>query len=345
MDLRTRTKAWAWLAALLVLSLSMSLRVGAASAVTADTEVLRVADAPLFAPEYVFWLRQAARNLTATQGPEALDAWSTERKGMSLQTYLTGQAIQSARRVRAIRAQAQALGLQLSAQDLKRIEDKRLDGIRAYGGVMPYLAIVRRMYVSEEVLDQLSQSDLLGERLFERLYGTKGERCSDAQVADYVAAQQLQRAKYIHVAAGEGRRAQMQALVERLDAGGDAEALFDELGPRYNEDTRMAAQPQGRLFAAGSMGEAFDRAYAALGENQHSGVVDDGSGYTILLRLPIRPDTRPDDDEHTLRYWAAYNHLFKPQVDAWAAQLTVAYTPAFAALDAVALARWQVPGG
>ncbi len=136
----------------------------------------------------------------------------------------------------------------------------------------------------------------------------------------------------------------MQALVDRLDASDDPEALFDELVQRHNEDERMADHPQGRLFVAGSMGEAFDRAYADLGPNRHSGVIDDGGGHTIVLRLPIHPDIRPGADDRTLRYWAAYNHLFKPRVDAWAARLPVEYAPAFAAVDAVALVRQQTPG-
>ena len=64
---------------------------------------------------------------------------------------------------------------------------------------------------------------------------------------------------------------------------------------------------------------------------------DDGD--YIILRLPIAPDMTADDAGNGLRYWAAYQHLYKKQISEWCAALLVQYREAYRHLDVTGLLR------
>jgi hypothetical protein len=109
--------------------------------------------------------------------------------------------------------------------------------------------------------------------------------------------------------------------------------LFQSLMNQYSQDQSLRDFPEGRLLARGVKGMSFDAAYDALTEGAVSGIVTSAGGYYIIQRLPISPDMIVDTSGTQLRYWAAYQHLYKPQISAWCNALTTTYTDAYQQLD------------
>lgn len=313
------------------------------------SRVLSVGGEPVYWPEFRFWVGHVAKHYKAELGVPRIDDWRARRQGMALKQFLLQGAVDLARKQRAIEARARRLGIAPSERDLQALAARRDETIRAYGGIGEYLVIVRRMYGSEDVFEHLSRSDLLGQALFEHQWGEKGERCGNAEVAAYVKAEGLLRTKYLFIGRGNPRDLADQAkrvafigeLRERMvaqaqeaaeaDAGQETEARLDASIAEHGEDERMAQAPNGRLLAASSMEPGFASACAEVADRKLSPVVSTARGHYIVLRLPITPELEVEGQ--SLRYWAAYNHLFKRQVEGWAAALKVEYAQAFYAID------------
>lgn len=346
------TRRRAVLAALPGWWLATSARAAVALPASPLTRVLSVGGEPVYWPEFRFWVGHVANHYKAGLGVPRITDWQARRQGLPLKQFLLIGAVGLARKDRAIEARARRLGIVPSERDLQALAARRDETIRAYGGIGEYLVIVRRMYGSEEVFEHLSRDDLLGQALFEHEWGEKGERCSDAGVAAYVKAEGLLRVKYLFIArghprdvAGQAQRlALLEALHERLVARADdvadtsvnaheadVETRLDASIAAHGEDERMTQAPAGRLMAAAGMEPALARACEALPVNMIGPVVSTPRGHYIVLRLPITPGL--EFEGKSLRYWAAYNHLFKRQVEGWAAALKVEYAQAFYAMD------------
>jgi hypothetical protein len=130
-----------------------------------------------------------------------------------------------------------------------------------------------------------------------------------------------------------------ESLARQLHGSAAPALLFTTLRDKYSKDTSMAQFPDGRLIARGVKGAAFDAAYALLKDGAVSGVIAGGDGYYILQRLPITPNMAVDTGGVRLRYWAAYNQLFKPQIAAWCRALPIVYADAWKQIDVTQLLR------
>lgn len=294
-----------------------------------NTPVLMVADQPVGWDEFYFWLRHAARHYKRLQGlpeDEPLRDWQAlQPDGLSLREHLLAQAQTLARQSRAMAQQAQAHGLSLSAQELAAIEAEQMRQIRIYSDA-EYQRIVARMYGSQAVLTRLSRLDLLGQRLFAQLYGARGERCSDAEVAAYVAQAQLVYVKYLFVPRSTPQaEALVRALRARLDGAKDPDAVLTA-AIRDHGDDAMQDEPDGRLLARNRLPTPLAAVHDTLPEGGFSSVLDSPEGFYLMQRLPITPDVSVAG--HSLRYWAAYHHLFRPAVARWAQTLPAQWLPA-----------------
>lgn len=315
----------------------------------AETPILTIDGTPVYWPEFRFWLNYIEKYYRKHHHLDAITDWSSVQNGMPLSDFFLTTAAGYACKDRAIAAQADALGIKLSENILAQIEKKRRNDIRIYGSRSEYLGIIRRMYVSEEVFNYLIHIDLLSKSLFEYYYGAKGEKCADEDVWEYVRANGFMCAKYIFRsntgAGGRGlssrRRAEndelMRRMLERLDAVSAPVDLFDTLMNAYGQDPKVLKYPHGRLMVSGSMGKEFESAYLRLNVNEHSGIVQTNAGCYIILRMPLFPDMSADSAGNTLRYRTAYDSLFRKQIEAWCAQMTIEYKDTYYQINVKAL--------
>ncbi|NDY90239.1 hypothetical protein G3A44_03415, partial [Ideonella sp. TBM-1] len=301
-----------------------------------------IAGEPVSAAELWFWLRFADRHQRAQAHPSAAPGPAAAITPAEA-ARLSQTAVDLARQSSALRAQAAAQGVALTPSDLAPLQQEWDRQRRLYGSV-EYRRIVMRMYGAETVMQDLARTDLLGQRLFARLYGERGERCPDAAVADYIHQAGLQHLQYVRVAPGPGAAVQarlqrLQDLARQLRQADDPDALMEQAIATLGEDEAMLQEPQGRVVGAGVLPAAVEAAYQALADGQSSGVVHTPQGAYLLRRLPLHGEVIQGATGKTLRYWAAYNGLFKPQVAAWAQALPVVESPTWQTLDVARLLR------
>ena len=318
--------------------------------ISAQTRILTIGSSPVYWPEFHFWLDYIVKFYKNSHGYSEITNWSATQNGMSLSHFFLSTAVGYACKDRAIETKAKALGVKLSQEDLEKIRTARENNIKIYGKT-EYRHIVESMYVSEDVHNYLTRMDNLGNRLFERLYGAKGEKCSGACVSAYAKKEGYMAVKYIFRsntdADGKARSAAkrkanyelLKGILARLRASDAPLPLFGALMNKYGEDPSLSDYPSGRLLVSGRKGTAFEKAYLKLRDYQYSGIVKADDGDYIILRMPIVPDMVVDTAGNTLRYWAAYQYLFENQVSDWCRKTKISYDDAYYRIDVETLLR------
>lgn len=295
-----------------------------------QTLILSVDGSPVYEAEFRFWFNYATRYYAGAHHMQEITNWSTTEEGMPLRDYLLKVATQYVCNDRALIAKANALGIELTDAEAQAMQAARTDNIKIYGSESEYRRIVESMYGSETVFDHLTQIKYLSERVFTAVYGLNGEQCDADCVAGYIEQQKFMAANYIFLsAANDKQRAQnrrrLTAMLKQLAASDDPQTLFVTLMESHSQDTSLANYPDGRLFAAGTQSDEFERAYLKLAVDQHSGVVSTKQGDYLIMRLPIFADMVADEAGHSLHYWVAHEVLFKNLIGDECARLSIVY--------------------
>jgi hypothetical protein len=310
-----------------------------------DTVILTVDDSPCYWPEFLYWLRFLAGYYEDQNGLDAITDWDAQVNGKPLKEFFLSSAVDYVGRHRALEVQAKKMGFTVTDAQKQEMAAARAQNVSVYGSEAEYVRIVRQTYVTEDVYNYLLEIGYLSTDVFSELYGPAGEKCSDADVAAYVAQKGLLCARFVFLSntAPNGdelsddektaNRQKLQGLVDQLKASSDVETLFAGFVSQYNEDTASSGFTDGVLFTADQMPAEFMAAYNQLQDKQYSGVVETKTGLYLMLREPVRPDMIGDQAGNTLRYRAAYEYLFEKQVDAWYADMKVKYTKAYDSLD------------
>lgn len=318
---------------------------GGEADLTVKTVILTVGGDEVYWPEFLYWLRFIAGYYKQQNGLEAITDWTAQANGRPLKEFLLSSAVDYAGRHHALQAKAAEMGIALSEADKQEMAKSRAENVAVYGSESEYQRIVRRTYVTEDVLDYLLTIGYLSDEVFTALYGAKSEKCTDAQVSAYIADKGLMCARYILLSSTgsggaqlsdtekAGDRALLESLIEQLRASGDPVALIAELVLQYNEDPDAVGYTDGVLFTAAQMPPEFVTAYDALADNQSSGVVETGRGLYLIMKTPIGPDMIADQAGNTLRYRAAYESLFQKQVNDWYAAMKLEFTDAYDSID------------
>jgi hypothetical protein len=319
---RGQAAAWRPLLAALILTHSVvggvsataAAAVASAPVLDSSTLILTVGERPVYWPEFRFWLKYL---------------FSYARSSGSTATQWRSLAADNACNDIAIEQQSAVLGVKLTSADLAHLAKAHDDGVRIYGSRSEYQRIVASMYGSEELYQYLSKIDLLGDHLYTHLYGADGAGCNDACVDSFARAKELMNVRYIFHTNPEV----LKKLHRQLQRDNAAPALFQSLMSRYSQDQSLRDFPDGRLLARGVKGTPFDAAYSAMADGTFSGIVNGKDGSYIIQRLPILPGMSVDTSGTRLRYWAAYQHLYKPQVSVWCKQLSTSFTDTYQQLD------------
>ncbi|MGA3158092.1 MAG: hypothetical protein ABSE43_11020, partial [Steroidobacteraceae bacterium] len=316
-----------------------------------DALVLTVGSRPVYWSEYRFWLAYLGRYYKSAHGLSAITDWNAQQDGVALKESFLHTATAYVCNDTAIEAQAAANGIQLTPEDVAAQARVREDNIKIYGSYSEYLRIVGSMYGSEAQFQYLVKIDRLSTYLFSHLYGSSGEQCSDDCVTQFVEAQHLSSVLYIfrsytdasgNPVTAQKRRGNHKLLKQlrvRLQASSSPAKLFSHLMEQYSDDSSLGDYPDGRLIAAGSKGAEFDRALSSLADNAYSDVISTSAGDYLIFRKPLSVNMAVDNSGTTLRYWAAYQGLFKPQIERWCADLPIQYSDGFQHIDVEGLLR------
>jgi hypothetical protein len=321
------------------------------ASLTDETVVLTVGPRVVRWSEYRFWLIYLGRYYKTVHHLNTITDWQAQQDGMGLRESLLKTATAYVCNATAIEAQASAVGIQLTPADLAEQAKIRADNIRIYGSYSEYLRIVGSMYGSEAQFQYLAKIDRLSSYLFAHLYGSEGEQCSDECIAGFIQSQGLAAVLYIfrsrtdsagHELAPQRRRGDyslLKHLHTRLQASQAPLKLFSKLIDKYSDDKSLADYPAGRIIAHDGKGAEFDLAVGSLADNAYTDVIATPEGYYLILRKPLSPDMAVDSSGTTLRYWAAYQSLFKAQISKWCAALPIQYADSYPHIDVEGLLR------
>ena len=301
---------------------------------TPDTVMFKADGKDVLWSEYLYWLAADINYIYSLSGQYPTDWDSALSDKMTMKDYVLNSTTNSIAMYRAVEKKAAELGILMTEQDKKDVDEMINGFITSSGSKEAFLESLSKSYLSEELYRYLMGTATLYEKIFTNMYGDNAAGFSDKDTMAFASEKGYMRVKHIFVASDSDAakdaeaKAKLQTLLEQIKAGGESgrEALFDELMNANSQDTGLKNYPDGYLFKSGDMDTQFESAAQALSENSVSEVIKSGHGYHIILRLPISPEDRVFDvtgtAKYTLRYFAAYSE-YQKIVDGWTREVVI----------------------
>lgn len=302
--------------------------------VPADATLLTVNGVDVSAEEYLYWLGYLAsyyNTLNSYSGTE-MDLTQEVREGVTWDQQLKGVARDNAVLLALTPGLAQELGVELTEEDLQSVVDDRAATLESLGQER-YAYQLQAMGVSDATELKLDATLALYNKVQQAWTDKLAQDVTDETVDAYVEENDILRAKHILLmtvdpttrqpldeAAVAEKKAKAEDILAQLRAD---PSKFDELMQANSEDSGLAANPDGYIFTAGSMVEAFESGTRALEYDQISDLIESEYGYHIILRLD------PDSDE--LRQDIAYED-FNDAIQARVDQAEVKESEAYAGI-------------
>ena len=307
-----------------------------------DSQLFTVDGEGVNAEEYLFWLVNAIEEQKYYGMLSDEEDWSQAAEGQPSAETLKADAMETAKLYQVIRNRAKELGVELTADEREEMEETWAQEIEMWGGEEALQSILEEQCISQEGYKALGEVSYQFRGLEEKLRETGQLTAADSDVDAYLEEQGIYAAKHILVSTrhanddgsyeeySEEERAQAADLVkdirERLRAGGDDEALFDELMKEYSEDGRDKETgelyyPDGYTYIyPNQMVAEFEEGAMALEVGQISEPIQTSYGYHIILRLA--PDEEQAREE-------CGQYMFSQQVQTWVEEAQVVTTKAY----------------
>ncbi len=313
-----------------------------------DTLMLKVDGSPVYWTEFLYWVASDIFYIYQSTGSYPTNWDEKIAEGKALKTYVMDSAKNAISMYRAVEKKASALGVKLSEEDEAEINSEIQAGIAAYETEDAFNEYLRNSYLDQNLYRYMLKVSILYKKIFEKTYGEKAEKYSDADTLSYAEKQGYIKAKHIYMPSSkeadkdEETRKKMQSLLDSLKSAGDGREraeLFDKLMKENSQDGGLAVYPEGYLFKDGDMDPQFQGAAEGAAVGELSEVVKSSYGYHIILRLPIGADDRvftsggsSEGGTDTLRYYAAYD-AFRKTVDSWVRDVKIETTEALDNMD------------
>ena len=312
-----------------------------------ETVVMTVNGEDVTWDEYFYWLYR--EYIEIGYGNEL--SYYIDNAGMTLDEFLFNDVEYFCLQYHVLPQQADILGIELTEEDQAVLDEQLASDIEHYAGEdgteeEMYEALAD-IYVTRDVYETVNRMAVLYPRVFMSLYGASGEQISDEEALAFAEEYNFVTAKHILFrttddsgndlsdAEKEEKRSQAQAALDELNAVPESEraALFDAIMEERSEDPGLASYPDGYSYEAGVgiMMSEFDDAVLDLEPGGISGIVESPSGYHIIMRESVGPDTEvmlSATDVYPLRYaCAVYN--FNEQFVGWMDDAEVVYSSEF----------------
>lgn len=211
--------------------------------------------------------------------------------------FLKEQALEYAKQNAAIYKLAKDNGISMTKDDKESLQADKDAQVEQMGGRKAYLDNIEKSGLSEDAIDEYNELMYLANKIGAALFSGDGIYAPDSEVVTTDLVSNFYRIKHILVIAEEGsenyaeKKAAAEALLKRVNAGEDFDALIAEAG----EDPGMQSNTEGYVFDAngnmydnsGTMNTEFTTASVALGVNETSGIVTSPNGFHIIKRYPF----------------------------------------------------------
>jgi hypothetical protein len=259
----------------------------------------------LYWPEFKFWVTHINR-----------------RQGYNNTPKLINQALDLACYERAIHIAANEMKISLPQKAQVKIARDREKNIEIYGSATEYFRIVSRMYINEEVYNYLQRTDALSKEVFAHWYGNQGQRVTETQIANYLREKPMFSGYYLSVDKHDIKLthshsnplSKMKEWRRRIINSEKPVEALKTLIQRYGKDPKIATYPQGHQFATGKLPSAVERVFSTLEPGQLSEIVEVENELYLVMPQPLTSDTLINATAKNLRYWVAYDGLFKQRI-------------------------------
>ncbi|UOO37678.1 peptidylprolyl isomerase [Oscillospiraceae bacterium CM] len=322
------------------------------AAIDPKTVMLTINGADVTWDQLFYNIYTATSNLAA-QGESITDWAALNSDNVSYQDAVLNEAFNIALQSAAVRYGAKELKLALTKENIADIQAKWDAQVSAAGGEAALLSQLRAQYSSKEIFNNTNEVGALAQDCFKKLYGEKGDKLSDKEIADYTANDGYMMTKHILMlttTTDENGKSQpvsdtdkaavyqkMQDILAKLKAykGKDFDTYFDSLMHQYSEDPGLATYPDGYLFQSGDMVSQFEDTTKALEIGRFSDIIETSYGYHIIYRIPVDYNATPasySGSGYSLRFLTAYN-MFVSVINNWTSSLNVTKSADYQALD------------
>ena len=236
-------------------------------------------EVPLWA--YRYWLGRACRQAesdckAAGQAPD----W-TASGPESLREQVRARAVADAALCAVVEDRARTQGCGLTEEDSRTLDALWQQRVQAHGGEEAYIQHLSSQGLTPEQARALAETGQRYRRLHaqaadpESPYAPTPEQLADfAEKGNYLAVNRI----YV---SGPDAQKRISALFRQLNEAPDPQALFSGLAAGGEDHLGRRTFQLGD----GTLSPALEQAAESLEPGVHSGILQDGSGYAILLRL------------------------------------------------------------
>ena len=262
------------------------------------------------AEQYLFWLAQQADTTYSCASMMQSDDsetsfWDTkvdENSDKTIADQVKAAAQNYAAMYSVVEAKGKEEGYSYTSEDKASYQEDLATAKEQLGGEDAYAKYLKSMCISNKGFEHLSSVSFIHSHMVDGMFQDGKENAPTAEdLTQYAEDNDLLVAKHIllltkDMTTGEDlsdtekaeKKAKADDLLKQLQAITDPtelESKFDELMKANSEDTGLESSPDGYVFSAGDMVEAFESATRSLEPGQLSGIVESDYGYHIILRL------------------------------------------------------------
>lgn len=296
------------------------------------------------------YLEQYLGTITDWSAASSFDATKTNAE------FIKDEVLETVKQYCVIESKAKELNVVLTDEDKQTLKTNWETSVTQYGNgdEAAFVDYLKTYYLTKDLYDRLSGTQMLYSRLSENLFGTNGDKLGEKEVLEKAADMGYIRVKNLLISTQDDTGAALpddQAAEKKKTADGlltelrtitDTAALekrFDEMIAEYGEDSGTSYYPDGYTFVSGggTMDTTFDTTASALKDYEISEVTKTDYGYHIILRLPLSAKatvelSSTDNSPETLAYFVAQD-MFGSELTNWAAESKVTTTKTYDSLD------------
>lgn len=306
--------------------------------------------------EELFYYISSVIDAIQSQGVQITDWSAVYQDEITYKDYVLDKAVDLALQNAAVEYGAQQLKVTLTDKNKADAQAYWDAQISSAGSEEAFLSQLKSSYLTKDLFTHLVNLNYLNNDCFTKLYGDKGSKLSDQDVAEHISEDGYVMAKHIlmetTVTDESGKktplpdsekaevRQKMEDILNKLKAykGNDFDEYFDQLMKEYSEDPGVQQFPDGYLFQNGDMYSEFYDGAAALDIGKFSDdLVETQAGYHIIYRIPINYNVAPisiykNYGSHSLREVTA-SKMFDAIVNEWLNSLDITYADTYKSLD------------
>lgn len=293
---------------ILIISAAMLL-----SSCTSGTEyAATVGKSRISADEYTFYLNNVKAQMEGTELSSEEDWQTNEIEGKKAIELAREKALETAVNNVAYIEVGKALGIKMSSEDKKNIEENKKRFVTQMGSEENYKQFLKTQGIDDGFIKMLCESMFYSSELTEKI--KEEAPVTDEEISAYFAENEAdlnvryRHAKHILILTknmttgeefseqdSENARLKAEELLKRVRSGED----FDALAEEFSEDPGLAGNPNGYVFGDGEMMEEFENGTDELAVGE-TGLVKSSIGYHIILRLPLEESDIKDRTEELI---------------------------------------------